>query len=186
MRKIIFIILSVVLVCNTSFAQDVKNESKSKSIEFMAECGNLIKKEFYDLPGIKGITNQVLIITDVLSGKKIGCMRIETSYYNGRSSDSYVGTLDYEELDACIKSLTYIKDELLQTKPEVYTETEYKTLDNLKLGAYYSEEKNKWMAFIYTKGYTSRSAEFIDSSNIVTFINIMNQAKAMIAEKQIK
>lgn len=46
MRKIIFIILSVVLVCNTSFAQDVKNESKSKSIEFMAECGNLIKKSF--------------------------------------------------------------------------------------------------------------------------------------------
>lgn len=71
MRKIIFIILSVVLVCNTSFAQDVKNESKSKSIEFMAECGNLIKKEFYDLPGIKGITNQVLIITDVLSGKRL-------------------------------------------------------------------------------------------------------------------
>ena len=67
--------------------------------------------------------------------------------------------------------------------PDVYTEVEYKTLDNLKLGAFYSNAKSKWTAFIYTKGYTSRSAEFLDSSNIATFIEVMNQAKSMIAEK---
>lgn len=183
MRKIIFIILSFVLVCNTSFAQDAEDVSKSKSIKFMAKSGSLIKKEFYDLPEVKGINNQVLIITDILSGKKLGCMRIETSYYNGHSSDLYVGTLDYEEIDACIKSLTYIKDKLLQTKPKVYTETIYKTLDNLKIGAYYSKEKSTWRAFIYTKEDISHSAEFIDTSNIATFIDIMKQAKTMIAEK---
>ncbi len=107
------LLLSFVLVSNVAFAQDSKDESKSKTVEFMAGCGGLIKKEFYDLPKVKGVVNQVLIITNVLTGKKVGCLRVETSYYNGRSSDSYIGTLDYEELDACVKSLTYIKDELL-------------------------------------------------------------------------
>lgn len=181
MKKILFILLSFVLMSNVAFAQESENESKSKTVEFMAGCGSLMKKEFYDLPKVKGVSNQVLIITNVLTGKKIGCLRVETTYYNGRSTDSYIGTLDFEELDACVKSLTYIKDELLPTTPEVYTEVEYKTLDNLKLGAFHS--KGKWTSFIYTKGYTSRSADFLDSSNIATFIEVMNQAKAMIAEK---
>lgn len=181
MRKILFLLVAFVLSANVSFAQDSKDESKSKSVEFMAGCGSLMKKEFYDLPKVKGVENQVLIMTNVLNGKKMGCLRLETSYYNGRSSDSYIGTLDYEELDACIKSLTYIKDKLLLTSPDVYTEVEYKTLDNLKLGAYYS--KGKWTAFIYTKGYTTRSADFLDASNIASFIDVMTQAKSMIVEK---
>ena len=181
MKHFLIFLLSFVLMSNGAFAQESKEESKSKTVEFMAGCGSLMKKEFYDLPKVKSVENQVLIITNVLTGKKVGCLRVETSYYNGHSSDSYIGTLDYEELDACVKSLTYIKDELLNSTPEVYTEAVYKTLDNLKLGAFYSN--NKWTAFVYTKGYTSRSAEFLDSSNITTFIEVMNQAKAMITEK---
>ncbi len=181
MKKILFFVLSFVMVANVSLAQDSKGESKSKTVEFMAGCGSLMKKEFYNLTKVKSVENQVLIITNVLTGKKVGCMRLEISSYDGHSSDSYIGTLDYEELDACIKSLTYIKDELLPTSPQVYTEVEYKTLDNLKLGAYYSG--TKWTAFIYLKGYTVRSADFLDTSNIALFIDVMTQAKLMIAEK---
>ena len=156
MRRFLLLLIAFVLVTSVLFAQGSKGESKSKSIEFMASCGSLIKKEFYDLyKKVKGVESQVLIITNVLTGKKMGCLRLETSDYSGGSKDSYIGTLDYEELDACIKSLTYIKDELLLTHPDVYTEVEYKTLDDLKLGAYYSNSKGKWTAFIYTKGYTS-------------------------------
>lgn len=181
MRKVVLLLLSFVVSMNVAFAQEQQDESKSKSVEFMKGSGSLIKKEFYDLPKVKSVTCQVLIMTNVVSGKKMGCLRLETSYYNGRSSDSYIGTLDYEELDACVRSLNYIKEELLPSAPAVYTEAEYKTLDNLKIGAFYS--KNKWTAYIYTKGYTSRSADFIDASNVEAFINVMTQAKSLIAEK---
>ncbi len=115
-------------------------------------------------------------MTNVLTGKKMGCLRLETAGYD----DTYIGTLDYEELDACIKSLNYIKDQLLPSTPEVYTEVEYKTLDNLKIGAYYEKI---WTAFVYTRGYTSRSAEFLDANTVASFIDVMKQAKTIIAEK---
>lgn len=183
MRKILLIVLSFVLVANTSFAQDTKEESKRESFEFMGKYGSFVQKEVYDLdsPKIKGIDIQVFIATNVISGIKSGCMSIETHYFNGHSLDPYTGILEYVELDACIKALTYIKDELLLTQPEVYTEIEYQTLNNLKFGAYYS--KNKWTVFIYANESISNSAVFINPSNIATLIDIMNQAKAMIAEK---
>ena len=106
---------------------------------------------------------------------------METQYRGQYSSDSYIGTLDSDELDACIKSLQYIKDTLLPSAPTVYTEAEYKTNDGVKFGAYYA--KDKWTAFIYTKGYTSRSAEFLGVDNLDSFITVMQQSKILIADK---
>lgn len=181
MKRNIFFIFLFALMSNTSFAQDTEEVSKSKTIEFLNSAGTLLKKEFYELPDVKGIKNEVLIIIDVLSGVKYGCMRLTTKYKNGVSiPDEYIGTLDYEELDACVKSLTYINEELLPTLPDCYTEVEYKTLDNLKIGAYYTSE---WKAYVYTKGYTRRSAEFLNSKHIESLISVMEQAKDMIREK---
>ncbi|MCM1349505.1 MAG: hypothetical protein NC338_08850 [Firmicutes bacterium] len=117
----------------------------------------------------------------MVSKKKIGCLRQEAKYSSSYSWDSYIGTLKSDELDACIQSLQYIKDTLLPSTPEVYTEVEYKTNDDVKFGVYYAN--NKWTAYIYTKGYTSRSAAFINTENIDKFIAVMQQAKALISEK---
>jgi len=185
MKKYLLLCLLIVSVFNTSFAQaqekDVIPESKSKAIEFLKADGTFLLKEFYDLQKIKGVECQVLIMKNVVSGSKLGCLRLETQYRSQYSSDNYIGTLDADELDACIQSLRYIKDTLLPSVPEVYTEAEYKTNDNVKFGAYFSN--NKWTAFVYTKGYTSRSAVFLDVENIDRFIAVMEQAKALIAEK---
>ncbi len=157
------------------------SESKSKAVKFMTADGTFLIKEFYDLPQIKGVEFQMLIMTNVVSGKKMGCLRLTTNYCDGYSNESYIGTLDYDELEACIQSLEYIKNVLLPSAPTVYSEAEYKTNDGVKFGAYYSE--NKWTAFVYTKDYTSNSAEFLDADNIDSFIAVMQQAKNLIAEK---
>lgn len=186
MRKVILLLMLSIFVSTTSFAQaqakDEVPESKSKAVEFMTADGSFLVKEFYDLQKIKGVECQVLIMNNVVSGKKMGCLRLKTQYRSQYSSDSYIGTLDSDELDACIQSLEYIKNTLLTSAPSVYTEAEYKTNDGVKFGAYYNN-KGKWMAFVYTKGYTSRSAVFLDVENIDSFIAIMQQAKSMIAEK---
>lgn len=185
MRKVVFALLVAVFATMTAFAQeqakDAVPESKSKAVEFLKTDGSLLIKEFYDLEKIKGVECQVLVITNVVSKKKIGCLRLETKYSSSYSSDSYIGTLDSDELDACIQSLQYIKDTLLPSTPEVYTEVEYKTNDGVKFGAYFAN--NKWTAYVYTKGYTSRSAAFINAENIDKFIAVMQQAKALITEK---
>lgn len=165
-------------------AKDEIPESKSKSVEFLKADGTFLLKEFYDLEKIKGVECQVLIMTNIVTGEKMGCLRLETHYKSQYTSDNYVGTLDSDELDACIQSLEYIKSTLLLSSPDVYTEAEYKTNDGVKFGAYFN--KGKWIAYVYTKGYTSRSAEFLGADNITSFISVMNQAKLLITEKTIK
>lgn len=187
MKKFYFAVLLLFSI-NVVMAQESNSEdvSKSETLEFLKKDGACYKKEFYDLGKIKGVECQVLIVTDVVQQSKIGCLRLKTKYMTTVSVDSYIGTLDYSEIDACIKSLEFIKSEL-QSQPPVYTEFEYKTNDGIKIGAYYDEGNKKkapgWTAYIYTKGYTSRSAEFFDSSNIDSFIDVLNKSKLLIEEK---
>ncbi len=173
------------LTSMTSFSQEQSKDaipaSKSKAVEFLKADGTLLIKEFYDLDKIKGVECQVLVITNVVTNKKMGCLRLETKYSSSYSSDNYIGTLDSDELDACIKSLQYIKETLLPSTPSVYTEVEYKTNDGVKFGAFYAN--NKWSAYVYTKSYTSRSAAFLNPDSIDKFIEMMQQAKNLIAEK---
>ncbi len=167
-----------------SFAQETPKEpeSQSKSVEFLSKNGSFILKEFYDVGKVKGVTCQVLIMTNIKDNTKMGCLRLETTYSSSYTTDSYIGTLDVDELDACIQSLEYISNNLLPTTPAVYTEAEYKTRDKVRLGAYYNERKAAWSAFVYTT-YSSRSCEFLDSSNITSLITIMEKAKNLIKEK---
>nr|DAE34984.1 MAG TPA: hypothetical protein [Caudoviricetes sp.] len=186
MKKLLLIFTVAVLIHPFAQGQTAKSDeqkSNSKAIEFLQSNGTFIIKEFYDLPKVKTLECQVLILTDIVNKKKMGCLRLETVHFSSysKSADTYVGTLDFDELDACIQSLTYIKDNLLPSMPTVYTEAEYKTLDNVKLGAFYGSDK--WETFVYTKGYTSRSAVFFDSASIELLISVMNQAKQIISEK---
>jgi len=179
--------LCMALCTVMTFAQEKASEpeSKSKAVEFMASSGTCLKKEFYDLESVKTtymlVTStlkcQVLVMTNIVSGGKMGCLRLQTE----DKYSTYIGTLDYDEIEACIQSLTYINETLLPSKPDVYTECEYKTKDGVKFGAYYGS--NEWKAYVYTKGYTSKSAIFCKKENIETIISILSTAKDMIAEK---
>jgi hypothetical protein len=109
MKKIASL-LFVALLCVASFAQEQKKEdSKSKAVEFSARDGSLIKREFTKLGKVGGVDFQVLLLTDVLKNEKLACLRLTTTYYSSasRSSDEYIGTLDADEIDACLKSLDY-------------------------------------------------------------------------------
>lgn len=183
--KKLFVFILLAFTTLVSYSQDVPKEpeSKSKTVEFMSKDGTFFSKELFDIKKIKGVNCQVLILTDLVTKKKMGSLRLETSYSSQYSSDTYVGTLDQDELEACIKSLEYLVSEILPSTPETYTEVQYSSRDGVKFGAYSDSKKNKWQAFVYTKSYTSRSAEFFDASNITELIEVMKTAKQMISEK---
>lgn len=183
--KKIALFLSVLFISISSFAQ-AKEEvpsSQSDTVEFFNTQGSLFVKEFYDLTKVNSVECQVLILSDVVNDTKNGYLRL-TTYGSSIVKDAYIGTLYYDELDACIEALQYIKDTILPSTPLVYTEVEYETKKGVEFGAYFS--KNKWKACVYTNGDISCSGEFLSADNIDSFISIMNQAKTLIAEKTAK
>ena len=83
MKKILSIVFALALlsVPAVSFADEPKEEvSQSSTVEFMKQDGTLMLKEFYPEVNIGGVKFQVLILSDVVTGKKVGCLRLETKY----------------------------------------------------------------------------------------------------------
>ena len=191
MKKAILTVFLALLAVPYSFAQDQSGkdgqESKSKAVEILNSNGSFLLKEFFDLGKIKGVENEVCIVTNVVTGHKIGLLRLETSYksLSSSSAETFTGVLDFDELDDCIMCFEYIKNTLLPSTPEVYTEARYKTADGVELGAYSDIDKGgkEWKVYVKTKSYTYRSIAFLSSDNIDALIAVFKQAKSLIEEK---
>ncbi len=185
--KKIFFILSFVILSLGCFAQDKAKEeipeSKSDAVAFLTKEGTFLKKDFYDLKNVKGVEFQVLVMTDVNNNKKIACLRLITKHKSSYTSDTYIGTLDSDEIDECINALNHILNVLMPTIPDTYTEVSYKTKDGVEIGAYCDEEKNKWTVFVKTKSYTPRSTEWFGADNLPNLITRLTEAKDMITAK---
>lgn len=146
--KKLFILLVLLCSVAVSNAQEKETENRSKAALFEESKGSLIRKDFYNLPKVGGLENNVLILTDIFTGTKIGCLRME--YYDDYN-DLRAGYIDFEELDAAIKSLSYIKETILYTTPDVYTEFSFKSKDGVQLGTYFNEKTQKWVVFIWLR-----------------------------------
>lgn len=185
MKKLFVVMFACTLlsVPTLSYAEEQNEEvSKSTTIEFLGKDGALILKEFYPSSKVGGVDFQVLILSDVVNREKIGCLRVETSYYSQYSSDTYTGTLDNDELSACIQSLTHIKNSVLPTTPQNYTECEYQTRDGVKFGAYYDVKKAIWKVYVQPKKYSSRSIAYLNNSDLDKIIMILGNAQSTIQE----
>ena len=183
MKKFLTFVFALALlsVPAVSFADEPKEEvSQSSTVEFMKQDGTLMLKEFYPEVNIGGVKFQVLILSDVVTGKKVGCLRLETKYVSQYTSDTYIATLDYDELSACIQSLNYIKNTLSATTPAHYQECEYRSRDRAVLGAYYSNRKAKWEVYVQTKSHTTRSMKVINMNDLPTVISTLEDAQSTI------
>ena len=167
----------------SSFAQTDGNdkESKSKAVQFMERDGSLLKKEYHNLGTVKGIECEVIITTDLKNSEKIGCLKLKTT----SQGFSYNGYLDTDELAAAIQSLEYVKDEVLPSTPNVYTEVIYKSRDNVVMGAYtitsnYNNDY-KWRVFVKPNSYKGSFEDF-NKKHIETFIEYLNKAQSIISE----
>ena len=185
MKKIIivFALIMPMLLC----AQEKEEKSNSKTLEFLSKDGSILKKEFYDLPEVgtsyNKTQNQVLIITNMKTNEKMGCLRIITTYPSSSGNTDYIGTLDPDELDAAVLSMEKILNEILPTTPTTYTEVEYKTRDGVEIGTFWKEKKSEWTIYIKTKSYTSRSMSTYKSDELAKLIKNLKDAKLMISEK---
>lgn len=183
MKKYLIFTLLVAMLSVNAYSQEQQQEkSQSKTVEFLSRYGSFYKKEFFNLQtigkSIDRIEFQVLIITDMKTNSKMGCLRLEKYF----GDDSYIGTLDQDELDACIQCIEKIQADIINNNPDTYTEVEYKTRDGVSIGAFWSNE-SKWEIYIQTKKYSSRSMTFVNAESIPKIIDNLKKAKEMIVEK---
>ena len=189
MKRKVNLMLICLSLSTLTFAQSQEQQEKSssKTVEFLAKDGTFFKKEFYDLPTVGSsyskVDCQVLIITDMKTNEKRGCLRLTTYYSSSVSNDDYIGTLDPDELDACIICLDKIQTDIATTTPETYTEAEYKTRDGVHIGTYWNDRKKEWVIYVQTKNYTTRSLSQVSSANVPVLIQNLKNAKQMIADK---
>lgn len=190
MKKSVKLICLLLLFTSSHLiAQTIeKEQSKSKTVEFSKKSGAFLKKEFQELGSFSNIKFTNIYFTDILTNEKASALKVETSYYSSSlGSTEYSGTLDPDELDACLKCLNHIKTNCIGTTPELYTEMIYKTRDGLSIGAYYSIEDNKkqqWVVFIQPESYTYKSLKAIKEEDLGKIISVIEQSKQTLLLKK--
>lgn len=180
MKNVLFMMATIFLTISANAQANKQEEvSKSETVQLLQKDGVLLRKDFYDIGKIEDVTFQNIVITDISTGEKTGALRIETHFYSSSLGvETYIGTLDFDELEGCIKSLTYIKDNVITSLPETYTECEYKTKDGVSLGAFVRTTKKArdWRIYIQTRSYSDRSQEFLDSDKLIEVISLLNKS----------
>lgn len=176
MKQIMLLVVAILCTANV-IAQELPNKEQSKSevVQFLEMDGYLLKKEFYDIGKVAGIEFQNIVITDIATGTKRGALRISVDSYSSLGTTTYTGTLDYNEIDGCIKSMEYIQSNILTNIPTTYTECIYKTKDGVSFGAYMSNSRKtpEWIVFVQTKDYTIKSHKHFSAEQIGEVIRIL-------------
>jgi len=179
---ILLLLMTFALAINAQ-EQKKENVSKSETVQLMGREGILTRRDFYDIGYIGKVSFKTMVITDITTGEKTGALRLEAYQILTTNSPTFIGILDYDEISGCIKSLEYIKNNLLNTKPNNYTEFNFRTKDDVLIGALYSTDQEKWTLYIQTRDYISDSFRAIKTKEIDTLISLFTEAKNNLSAK---
>lgn len=176
MKKLLIITL---LAFATQFmvqAQE-KEKSLSQTEQFSSRSGTLIQKEFIDIGKIRSLDIKVIKIKDLNSGSKLSALRFEYTSPGAYSSDTHIATLDSDEIDGLIKSITNIQTNVFNTINVNYTEYVYRSRAGLEFGAFYSKSDLKWVPFIKLDKYSSKSLYPLKTEDINNLLELIKKAQ---------
>jgi len=156
-------------------AQKQKEIELSNAEKFSEKSGSLIKKTFLDVGKIRGIEFQVIYFTDLLSESKTSALRIEKEISKSYGTETKVAILDADEIDGLMKSIKLIQNNILQSKPENYTEVSYKSRSGFEAGCYSKAEG--WDAFIKIEKYDRDSYVFLKNEDLGSIYSFLELAK---------
>lgn len=174
MKRIFLLSFFLYSHIGTAFSQNESETKKSQSkLEaFTGKSGTLIKKEFTDIGAVKNCHVQVLKVTDLISGESFSGVKLEVpATYEDKTT-----LLDSDELSGLLNSLNLIKDKILNTTPEIYTEIVYKSRGGFQAGCFRS--KNDWSLFLKIDQYDDKSYILCKSEDLDRLVSILSNAKA--------
>lgn len=176
MKKTIIAFLVSFSFCSFANADFESEGFKTETIHFSSEDGSFLKKVYYKLEKVAGMEFEVLVTTDLNTSQKSACLRLKKSSY----PNTFIGTMNTNEIDAALQSLVYIRDNLSNLKPEQYTEYVYRTIDGVKFCAFYDDFYRKWKGSIQTKPDELDSKSEVKFSDFQKIIDNLNEAKIII------
>lgn len=173
MKRILLLSIFSYAYIGVAFSQNGTESPKSQSkLEvFTSKSGTLIKKEFTDIGTVKTCEVKVLKVTDLISGESFSGVKLSTQTTYGDKST----LLDSDELDGLLKSLNLIKEKILNTTPEIYTEVVYKSRDGFQAGCY--NDKNNWSLFLKIDQYDDKTYIWCKSEHLDKMMLILSDAK---------
>lgn len=178
MKKAILLVILAITTSVCSFAQEAEEpESRSNTILFQKQGNMFILRKFYEIGAIPGVEFENIAITQIQTDEKVGALRLITHDYSSsfKKSESFIGTIDYDELDTCISVLEYMDSLRINQNPEINTEYEYTSRDNVRICLFGA--KKGWNLVIQTKSYTRRSAQYMDADQLPKVIEYIKKAK---------
>jgi len=175
--KYLFVFSMVVLLsfCNT-FSQDLNKKQSQSEIEgFTSQDGILLQKEFIDVGEFKKCKINIAIFTDLLANISKKGIRFEYEVKGKYSNDTKIAFLDVDEIDALIKSITIIKENVLPQIKNNYTEIQYTSRGGFIAGCYWSDKS--WTGFMKIEKYDKDSYMWFKSTEFDQLLTVLNNAK---------
>lgn len=181
MKKAILLVILAITTSVCAFAQETEEaeeqKSKSNTILFQEQGNMFLLRKFYEIGAIPGVEFENISITKMQTNEKVGALRLITHYYSSsfKKSESFIGTIDYDELDTCINVLEYMDSIRTNQEPVINTEYEYNSRDNVRICLFGA--KKGWNLVIQTKSYTRRSSQYMDADKLPEAIEFIKKAK---------
>ena len=175
------IILSLFLSSSLNvYSQEIKKDiEQTKSEKFSQRSGTLLQKDFIDLGQIGGTEIKILKISDLNNNESNSSVRFEKQGY-GTYADTYINTIDKDEVDGLIISIKNLLNNVLKSTPTTYTEVTYSSRGGFSLGTYFEVKKSKWTNFIKVEKYTSKSMAILNEADLQSLLSLLEQAKTKI------
>lgn len=178
MKKTLFLFL---LFTQIIYAQNDSLKTNSNTIKFINDNNNFYLKEYYTIGKQSGVEFINLYVTNIPTKEKRACLLISSLSGDWTSANriEYEGAIDSDEMQSCLNSLIYFRDNLKDRKPDTYTELIYISRDFVNVGAYYEIGSfAKWNIFFRTNRFYRDSFKSINVKHIDKIIDLFSQSKA--------
>jgi len=173
--KHIFLLLLLSLICNFSFAQTIEEKTLTNASIFSARSGTLFLKEFIEIGEIRLLKVNVIKMKDLNSGDQISFLNFELP----SGLDKIIASLDKEEVDGLLSSVSEILLNVINTTASVYTEYIYRSKEDLKLVAYCKKGQSDWTIILKLNNYDFKALFGLRIDDLNKFIEYLQRAKKL-------
>lgn len=167
-------------LCSVCCAQEAKPEPTplSKLEEFSKKSGTLVQKTFESIGGVSDVTMDIVEIKDLLSNQAVKGLRMELVVKSTYSTDTKRAFLDSDEIDGLLKSIQFVRDNVMTTTPTIYTEVTYQSRSGFEFGAFFAIKGKGWTSYLKLERFDGKSFAFMDSTALGKFLELISLGKA--------
>jgi hypothetical protein len=164
----------------TLLAQDEEpttEKTQSKTEAFYSASGTLFERQYHPVGKLRTLTIQRMEIRNLSTNEEVRALRFESPYSISQySSDTKIAVVDKDEVQGLLNALRIMRDQVLTSTRDVYTEVTFTSRSGLQAGCYYDEGKKKWTGYVRVDKYHARSVVYFDATDLATLLSLIESA----------